>query len=65
MDKHQKSIYFYDLVVMFPPTDSVNIYPTMKETRLYCAQIVGWINAPFDNIDDERRLFNGFFKKYE
>ena len=37
----------------------------MKENRPNCAQIVGWINASSDNIDDERRLFNGFFKKYE
>lgn len=65
MSKHQKSIYFCDLVDMFPVCNSVNIYPTMKQTRLYCAQIVGWKNAPFDNVDDERRLFNGFFKKYE
>jgi len=28
--------------------------------RLYCAQIVGWVRASFDNIDDERRLFDGF-----
>jgi len=34
-------------------------------SRLYCAQIAGWINASSDNIDDERRLFDGFFKKYE
>ena len=32
------------------------------DSRLYCAQIVGWLNASFDNIDDERRLFDGFFK---
>ncbi|HOV27998.1 MAG TPA: hypothetical protein PK566_16785 [Pseudobacteroides sp.] len=32
---------------------------------LYGAQIVGWINASSDNIDDERRLFDGLFKKYE
>ena len=25
-------------------------------SRLYCAQIVGWIITSFDNIDDERRL---------
>ena len=37
----------------------------MKGNRQYRAQIVGWINASSDNIDDERRLFNGFFKKYE
>lgn len=65
MNKHQKSIYFCDLIDMFPSTDSVNIYPTMKQTRLYCAQIVGWKNALFDNKDDERGLFNGFFKKDE
>jgi hypothetical protein len=37
----------------------------MKGNRQYCAQIVGWINASSDNIDDERRLFDGLFKKYE
>ena len=26
----------------------------MKGNRQYCAQIVGWINASSDNIDDER-----------
>ena len=34
-------------------------------SRLYRAQTVGWINASSDNIDDERRLFDGLFKKYE
>jgi hypothetical protein len=29
-------------------------------SRLYCAQIVGWVRGTFDNIDDERRLFDGF-----
>ncbi|KIO68714.1 hypothetical protein B4064_1640 [Caldibacillus thermoamylovorans] len=37
----------------------------MKGNRQYCAQIVGRVNASPDNIDDERRLFDGFFKKYE
>ena len=34
-------------------------------SRLYRAQIVGWINVSSDNIGDERRLFDGLFKKYE
>jgi len=29
-------------------------------SRLYCAQIVGWVSTSFDNIDDERRSFDGF-----
>jgi len=36
-----------------------------KPSRLYRAQIVGWINASSDNIDDERRLFDGLLKMYE
>lgn len=35
---------------------------TIVGSRLYCAQIAGWINVTFDNIDYERRLFYGFFK---
>ncbi|RCX17186.1 hypothetical protein DFR58_10880 [Anaerobacterium chartisolvens] len=34
----------------------------IADSRLYCAQIVGWINASFDNIDRERRVFDGYFK---
>jgi hypothetical protein len=37
----------------------------MEDEKTVCAQIVGWVNASSDNIDDERRLFDGFFKKYE
>jgi virginiamycin A acetyltransferase len=40
-------------------------YISNLPSRLYRAQIVGWINASSDNIDDERRLFDGLFKKYE
>jgi len=42
-------------VDMFTRTDTLN-------SRLYCAQIVGWVSTSFDNIDDERRLFDGFVK---
>lgn len=36
--------------------------PQGDMSRLYCALIVGWVSASFDNIDDERRLFDGFVK---
>ncbi|WP_170128174.1 hypothetical protein [Alkalibaculum bacchi] len=38
---------------------------SIRSSRLNCAQIVGWVSVSFDNINDERRLFNGFFKKFE
>jgi len=34
----------------------------LKVSRLYRAQIIGWIIISFDNIEIERRLFDGFFK---
>ncbi len=40
--------------------EAINDYS--HDIRLYFAQIVGWINTSFDNIDGERRSFDGLFK---